>query len=234
MADIDRNSPVPLYYQLKQVLLDEIRSWQPGKMIPSEQELQDKYGLSRTTVRQTLSELVVEGYLKRERGRGTFIAEPKVAYNPSVSVVDQQGVALGWQMLDQTWVEAPANVTAFLQMDENAKVMRIRRLRMAGEKSIGYHVAYVRPEIASHIDVLKLLAGESLDYIAREERLKTARIHRTLEAVEVDKTDIELLQVPRTMPILQLERLVVGEDGYPIEYLLARFRGDRFKYQITL
>ena len=75
---IDRSSPLPLYYQLKQILLEKIESglWSPGDLIPSEHELQETYGVSRTTVRQTLSDLVHEGVLVRHRGRGTLSRNP--------------------------------------------------------------------------------------------------------------------------------------------------------------
>ena len=101
MTVLDRNSPIPLYYQLKNVLLTKIQQseWQAGDLIPSEQELQETFGLSRTTVRQTLSELVNEGWLSRHRGRGTFVTHPTMTHNPirrlgASEYLEQQGFAL--------------------------------------------------------------------------------------------------------------------------------------------
>lgn len=83
MLKVDRNSPLPLHYQLKQHLLEKIESgeWKPNDLIPSEQEMQNSFGLSRITVRQALSDLVYEGLLIRERGRGTFVAPPKMTHS---------------------------------------------------------------------------------------------------------------------------------------------------------
>src|ERR671914_659967 len=78
-ARIDRRSPVPFYFQLRQLIRDEIAAgrWEPGERIPSENELCRHFGVSRTTVRQALSELESEGLLHKEKGRGSFVAEPR-------------------------------------------------------------------------------------------------------------------------------------------------------------
>src|SRR5215216_1198420 len=78
-ARIDRRSPVPFYFQLKQLIRDEIAGggWRPGERIPSEHALCDYFSVSRTTVRQALAELESEGLLHKEKGRGTFVAEPR-------------------------------------------------------------------------------------------------------------------------------------------------------------
>ena len=80
MRTFDKDVPVPLYYQLKEIIREDIERGRlsPGRSIPSERELVDRYNISRMTVRQAISELVVEGYLYRQRGKGTFVAEPKI------------------------------------------------------------------------------------------------------------------------------------------------------------
>src|SRR3569833_738583 len=77
---LNKNIPIPLYYQLKERLTQQIMGgdFQPGTLMPSERELSDRYGISRMTVRQALGEMVKEGLLLREQGKGTFVAEPKI------------------------------------------------------------------------------------------------------------------------------------------------------------
>jgi len=77
---IYRNSKLPLYQQLYEILRSKItrREWQPGDMIPPESEMVNQYQVSRITVRQVLDMLVQEGLIYRERGRGTFVALPRV------------------------------------------------------------------------------------------------------------------------------------------------------------
>ncbi|MBO0794913.1 MAG: GntR family transcriptional regulator, partial [Ktedonobacteraceae bacterium] len=80
MPTLERSNPLPLYYQLKEVLKQQIRAGHlaPGVAIPSEPELVAQYHVSRATVRQALTELVHEGLLYRQHGRGTFVCEPRV------------------------------------------------------------------------------------------------------------------------------------------------------------
>jgi GntR family transcriptional regulator len=237
---IDRNSPMPLHYQLRQVLLAWIESgdWKPGDLIPSEQELQDMYGISRTTIRQTLSELVFEGRLTRHRGKGTFVAGDKFAHNPNrqglTHKLEEQGIKPGWRVLDERQVTAPAAVREALRLNGKPQVIRIRRLRLADTEPIGIHTIYLPEAIAAQVNRAALQEGESLRYLAHLPQLQDSRAHRTIEAVAATEADAKLLDVEPGSPILQIERLVVAADGTPLEYLQARYRGDRFKYQITL
>lgn len=237
---IDRTSPVPLYYQLKQILLEKIRKgdWHAGELIPSENQLQDDYDVSRTTVRQTLSELVTEGFLVRQRGRGTFIADPQITYDPTKQVelneyMREQGVTLRWQLMDMSWVDADESIASTLHCAEDAQVMRIRRLRLADNRIIGYHIAYLTASIAPYVDQNLLETGQSLDYLIAHPGLREPRIQRTLEATIADRLDIDWLDAAPNTPILQVKRVAYGSDNKPIEYLIGRFRGDRFKYQIS-
>jgi len=238
---LDRKSPVPLYFQLKQVLLEKIRrgDWTPGTLIPSEQELQDGYQLSRTTVRQTLSELVSEGHLMRQRGRGTFITQPKIAYDPSLGIrtneyLDTYGVALGWALIDHGFINAPDDAALALNLTHDVRVYCVQRIRMAGTDPIGYHIAYTPPQVAAHIDHDRLVTGESLDYLHALPAMTGAHIQRTLEAALPDERDRKLLSADRSIAILQLNRIVRSADNLPLEYLYSRFRGDRFKYRISV
>src|SRR5579885_336585 len=80
MPTLERSNPLPLYYQLKEVLKQQIRSGHlaPHTAIPSEPELVAQYHVSRATVRQALTELVHEGLLYRQHGKGTFVCEPRI------------------------------------------------------------------------------------------------------------------------------------------------------------
>ncbi len=241
MAQVDRNSPVPMYHQLKLILLEQIDGgvWKPGDMIPSEQELQDAYGLSRTTVRQTLGELVFEGKLVRQRGRGTFVARPKLAHEPFAHErltdnMRQQGMAPGWRLLDQGWCTPPQRVQAALGLAEDTEAYCVRRIRLADQAAIGYHVAYLPTAVAKHIDQDALRDGESLGYLHDLPELASSRASRTIEALPADEPEVECLGMEPGAPVLRIERLVESADGSPLEFLWASYRGDAFKYRITM
>ena len=131
MADIERNSPVPLYHQLKRLLAGRIANgeWQPGDMLPTEEQLQEQYGLSRTTVRQSLKELEDEGKISRHRGRGTFVSQPKLKHSPDpyfnlTAYLTKQGMRPGWRVLSAGWVPASAEVAERLALKPETPVFR--------------------------------------------------------------------------------------------------------------
>ena len=239
MLGIDRKSPLPLHYQLKQHLLEKIESgdWKPDDLIPSEQELQDAFGLSRTTVRQALSDLVYEGLLIRERGRGTFVSPPKMTHNPEerkglTEFMTEQGIKPGWKVIETGFVEANKEVAEKLQVAHKSRVYRIRRLRLAEDKPIGTHTVFLPESISSQINEAGLLEGGSLNYISHIPQMINSHAARFIEAVAASEQDVKLLQLSLGSPVLTIQRLVVSASGEPIEYLQARYRGDRFKYQI--
>lgn len=241
MTVLDRESPIPLYFQLKQLLLEKIEQgeWRPGDLIPSEQELQDSYGLSRTTVRQTLSELVNEGRLDRQRGRGTFVTKPKFTHDPSNRLgasdyLRQQGIEPGWQLLEVGWASPDEEVNKKLGLTAVTSPFFLTRLRLANGEPIGYHIAYLPPFVAEHINEKALEEGGSLRYLRSVPQMATSKAARTIEATAATKREAELLGIKIGDPILQIERLLTAEDGTPLELLWASYRGDRFKYQVTL
>ena len=112
-ARVDRDDPVPLYHQLYRILLDKITSgaWRPGDLIPSEKELGQQYQSSRITIRQTLQQLAADGYLSREQGRGTFVAEPKMrgvqGFASFTDDMRNRGLIPGSKIINQ---EIPASI----------------------------------------------------------------------------------------------------------------------------
>lgn len=238
-SDLDRNSPVPLHYQLKQILLNKIEQneWQVGDMFPTEQELQNSYQLSRTTVRQTLLDLAAEGWLVRQRGRGTFVARPKFTHSPEeqYGLTDQllrQGIAAGWQILLQEWVQPAPEIRAALMLAPDEHAYNICRLRLAGQEPIGYHSAYLPEAIATQIDHNALVEGESLRYLKQLPQLRNSRPRRTIEAVAAGEIETTWLGMEPGAPVLLIERLISAADGKPLEFLRAHYRGDRFRYQL--
>lgn len=235
---IDRESRLPLYYQLTELLLESIRrgDLQPGDMLPTEQQLQEEHDLSRTTVRQALKELELEGLVTRYRGKGTFVAEQKVTHNPRLSLTDyleQQGMTPGWKLLSAEWISPPPEVAERLAMDPEAEAFRLRRLRLADGEPIGYHNAHVSPAFSAAIDHQALAEGGSLRYLQTGGYLTDSLADRFLEAAGANEEEAELLGVEPGDPLLLIRRLVVSRDERPIEDFRGVYRGDRFQYQIS-
>jgi GntR family transcriptional regulator len=237
---IDRDSRLPLYYQLKQWLVGQIEpgNWQPGDMLPTEQQLQEQHQLSRTTVRQALRELELDGLVTRYRGRGTFVAKPKVTHSPEphsslTSHLFQQGMKPGWQVLSAKWIPASAAVAGQLRIESDTDVYCLRRLRLANDEPIGYHITYVSPNFADAIDETFLTEGGSLRYLRRQNHLEGSRADRILEAIPAGEEEAGLLGVEVGTPMLLIRRRVVSRAGQPIEDFRGVYRGDRFQYHVS-
>jgi GntR family transcriptional regulator len=239
MTIIDRESPIPLYYQLKELLAGRITSgeWQPGDMLPTEEQLQEQYELSRTTVRQALKELELEGKISRYRGRGTFVSKPKIShsFDPQFNLtafLTQQGMEPGWLVLSAGWVPVAPEVAERLNLEPGSRVYQLRRLRMANDEPIGYHITHVIPELAETIDENRLDRGGSLDYLHGPGQLEESYANRTIEAILASEEMAKLLDVVKGSPILLIRRRVFNSEGVPVEDMRAMYRGDRFQYRV--
>ncbi|UCG25678.1 MAG: GntR family transcriptional regulator [Chloroflexota bacterium] len=239
MNTIERESPVPLYYQLRQLLTERITNgeWQPGKMLPTEEQLQDQYGLSRTTVRQALKELEFEGLISRHRGRGTFVSRPKISHSPDprfnlTAYLSEQGMRPGWRVLSAGWVQAAAEVAERLAVESDLQLYQLRRLRLANDEPIGYHIAHVVRALGQAIDESRLDQGGSLDYLVTTGLLGQSLANRTIEAVPASEEVANYLDVLKGSAILMVKRRVFNSAGVPVEDMRAMYRGDRFQYRV--
>jgi GntR family transcriptional regulator len=199
--------------------------------------LQDTFGLSRITVRQALSDLVYEGLLIRERGRGTFVAPPKMTHSPEerrslTEFMLEKGIKPGWQVIEKGFVEANKEVASKLKLPHKTRVYRIRRLRLAEDQAIGHHTAYLPESVSDQINEAGLLEGGSLNYISHIPQMATSHATRSIEAIAASDLDVKLLHMTLGSPVLMIQRVVLSAAGEPLEFLQARYRGDRFKYQI--
>lgn len=237
---IERSSPVPLYHQLKEILLSEISdgAWKPGELIPREQDLQDQYSLSRTTVRQALRELELGGHVTRHRGRGTFVTVPKLTHSPKPkeSLSDsllERGMRPGWRVERAGDAPAPASVAVRLGVVEGTELHELVRLRLADDDPIGVHVAWLAPRFRDSVDPARFADGGSLEYLRGARALDGSVADRILEAVPAGAREVDLLGVEPGAPMQQVSRLVTTSAGEPIEFLRAVYRGDRFQYRLS-
>lgn len=239
MTNLDRTSPIPLYYQLKQILVEKLEAgiWKPGDLVPSEQELQNTYGLSRITVRQALSELTYEGRFERHRGQGTFVANKPLVHNPSkrISITElmhQQGIAPEWHIRQRDFVIPLPNIQQQLGIRSNSKVYFVDFLLYADKEPIGRHLTYLTKPVAESGNVASL-SDADLGAFFRELPNRTGiQIARTVQAVPAGSAEAKLLKLRAGQPILSIEVTYSDADGNPIEHLRANYRGDRFKFQM--
>ncbi|MEU1301651.1 GntR family transcriptional regulator [Streptomyces shenzhenensis] len=239
MSDtIDRSSAIPIYVQLADLIRKRIESgeWAPEQKIPSENEFNALFGISRMTVRQVLARLVDEGLLFRVQGKGTFVAQSKFrtrspSYRGIREQLEQQGYATTTEVLATEIAEADRRVGQSLGVAEGTPVSVIRRLRRVEGKPISLHESYVPVVLAPDV-VEKDLVGQQLCTILDfDYGLQMARVTETLETTTSTKSQAALLGHRTGAPLLLLEQTISARSGTPFEFSRIAFRGDLIKLE---
>lgn len=237
---INKQTPVPYHYQLRELLREEISSgrWAVGEHLPSERELCEAFALSRTTVREAIDALVHEGLLRRERGRGTFVSEPKIMegllQTPTgfTDSMIEQGYNVITQVLRQEIVPAPPLVSRELRLKDGEEVTVIDRLRFIMNEPILFVTSYLAKRTVPDL-VDQDLVNNSLYQLLREKYgLKVTRAKRVMEAVAANETEAKLFGIRPGMPLMLIESTAFLPDGAPLEYFKARHRGDRTRFLV--
>jgi len=232
---LDRHSPTPLYYQLKEQLALLIRNgtYPPGRRLPSESEFVAQLGVSRGTVRQAIDHLVNEGRLKRDQGRGTFVQ----ASPPSLHMAQrftsfaedmrEMNVMFSTKVLDKKIIPASGRLVSKLNLQLNDEVIYLERLGEVEGEPFVLAFSYLPRQFCP--DLLdRDLGNQSLyELIEQSYGLRLVRAVRTLESASADKHEARLLGIKRGAPIHFMHNLAYLDDGRPIEYSRLRFRGDR-------
>ena len=243
MPTLERSNPLPLYYQLKEVLKQQIHAGHlaPHTAIPSEPELVAQYHVSRATVRQALTELVHEGLLYRQHGRGTFVCEPRVqqrTLSELTSLSDelrQRGKRPGGLLFVSELVRGSQTVRDQLRLTDEEQVVRLERLRTADETPVAYEIDYLPYPRASSVYQRAKEAGEgSLYNIMTAEGLHPYIAVRSLKGDLASAREAELLRIAPETSGLRLASTVFDDTGSPIEYTEAFYPGSLYDFRLTL
>jgi GntR family transcriptional regulator len=228
----------PKYWGLKRHLLDLLRSMPPGSPIPTERSLAAEFDVSRTTVRQALAELTVEGRLLRVQGKGTFAAEPKVAQRLQLSSYTEDMKAQGREpssrLLEVSEEPADADISRLLGMRAGAKVLRLHRLRLADGEPMAIETTHL--PLARFRGLRRYVtAGGSLYQVLRERfGVEMGHAEETIETALASPAEADLLGADVGLPMLLLSRHSFDTDGKPVEWVRSVYRGDRYKFVATL
>lgn len=224
---------VPKYYWVKNEILALIADLNPGAAVPTERELAARFGTSRTTVRQAIAELVVDGRLARTQGSGTFVAQPKLMVVRPLTSFSQDLQSEGWRpgsvVLDISEVAATAEAATKLQVAPGTLVHRVERLRTSADEPIAHEVVLLPGPLPGLAEQLALHA--SLYRTLHEAYgISMATAEDTVETALADPLTADLLQVDTGLPLLLINRIGWDHEGRTVEWSIGRFRGDRFRF----
>jgi GntR family transcriptional regulator len=238
---LDKRSHLPLHQQLKAIIEDRILSgeWLPGTQVPSERELCEQYEISRITVRQALSALVMEGRLVRTQGRGTFVASPRIEQQLTqltgfTQDMQARGKRPSAQILEAGNISALPNIARALKIKVGENVIMLKRLRLADGEPVAIEIAYLLESRCQGILKEKLTTRSLYDILTKKYNLKPVRAMQQMEAIACPTAEARLLGTRRGAPVLHIHRTTYDREGRPFELVESFYRGDRYTFYAEL
>lgn len=236
LPDLDRHSAIPLYYQIQQHLLQDIRSGRlkPGKPLPSEEVISRCLRVSRMTARQALKSLCSLGVAHSQRGKGTFVSESKLEKNirevqSFTEEMEARGSRPHSKLISSEVVPAGAETAEALHLSPEEEVIRIRRVRVADAVPMGVETtclpASLCPNLLDKFDPRTSLYRTLLQVYG----IHIAQADEVVEAGLANAEEARLLGIPKGDPVFLFTRTSYVEGGKAVEYVKSTFRGDRYK-----
>lgn len=229
---------IPLYLQLKEKILEDIKlNYKVNDIIPAEGKLEQKYKVSRITVRKAIEELEKDSIVIKKQGKGTFVKEQKILYDANsigslTQRLSKQKHLLTTKSISFEIIEAEEDhfVKEMLGCE---KLLSIKRTRLLDEVPFALMFNYFDVNTVPDID--KKLNLESLYAFLKEEyNIEFHNAEEIVEAIIANKDDSKKLSIEEGSPLLSLKRLSYDQNNKPIEYSNLIIRGDMYKHKIIL
>ena len=235
---------LPAYYQIKQTIKNWIlnKEFNFGEKIPSENELGEKFNVSRLTVRQAISQLVQEGFLISKRGEGTFVTHNEhligsysLEFTGFMDDLFYQISKCKTKSVKINRIPVPKVIKEKLELSNSGEeVIQIKRVRFLNDKPFNYTINYLPFDIGRRITEKNLLRKPLLEIMEQDLGIQFTEAFQTIEASFADQEVSEQLSVVSGSPILLVERIMYTKKRKPVEVVQSSYRGDLYKYIVRL
>lgn len=236
---VSADNPAPLYHQVKEEVLRQIASGalKPGDQLPTERELEARYAVSRITVRQALKDLMSQGLLLRQRGRGTFVAQPRINQGLQTAVsfsrdMIARGLQPGARTLTCSEVPAPAAVAEHLGVQMGAPVYFLERLRFADGVPMALQQFYLPAGLFPGLLAADLNDGSLYELLHATYGIIVQTVRRTIEGLSATRAQARLLQVREGAPLLRLGGTNLDQYRRPVECGWTLYRADKYTFYL--
>jgi len=233
----DHKSALPLYAQVESMLAADITggTLTPGSRLPNEEELIAQYGVSRTTIRQTIQNLIRRGLVEIRRGKGTFVLQPKMTQELSglsgfVEDMQLLGRHASARVLGKQIVPASETVARQLALSAGTPVVRIQRVRLADKVPLSFDETYLPREIGEKVLENNLETEPIFSLLEDKYDTPLVEAEYILEAVSADAVVARALGVKLGSPIFLIERTSYSVGNQPIDYEKLYYRGDQIRF----
>jgi DNA-binding GntR family transcriptional regulator len=242
LRPVDRNSPVPLYFQIAEGLRQAISdgTLKPGDRLDNELDLTQRLGVSRPTVRQAIQRLVDQGLVVRRRGLGTVVGPPRIlrpvaltSLYDDLKASDRHPATL---VLAAGQIEADPEVAAILSLAPGDRVLSLERLRLADGAPLALMHNYLP---AGLLESWRVRPEDALQTMGLYELLRSHGVHlhagqQVIGARKATWHESKLLEVPRSATVLTMTRTTFDKAGQPVEHGSHAYLADRYSFQMAL
>jgi GntR family transcriptional regulator len=226
-------TPATKQSKTKGQVLDLIERLDVGDAIPSERALSVDLGVSRLTVRAALDDLVREGFLVRRRGSGTFVSEPKIAQELTMTSFTEdmrrRGMSPASRTVSLEVVPAGARLGRFLHVSPSERIVVAKRLRLADRETMAIETLHVREALVPGLTGADLERGSFYELLQERYGVALAGGVQTIEPTVTNEEESEALGVPLHSPAFLFERFSRDESGGTVEFVRSIYRGDRYR-----
>ncbi len=238
---IDKNSPIPLYHQIKQDIKEKIKSnkYAVNDPIPSESELISLYNVSRMTVRLAIDELEKEGYVKKIQGKGTFVKKKKLTQElNSISswseTVKSQGIIADTKVLEAKEILANEEIAEQMKVPPGTPLYSIKRIKSVENEPIGISQVYLLAQIVPSIINDPGISDSIYAVMETKYNIELSTATEVVEAKAADEVESSLLNINVGSPVISVTRLTTDAFGRIIEYSRIISRADMYAYKVFL
>lgn len=235
--EINRKSKLPLYYQLKEILKEEVDvgKYKPGERIPSENEFSSMLGISRNTSKQAIADLVSEGILFRIQGKGTFVAEKKKFSGVMESYSFSEELKNGSSRLTTRVIFAEEifeskETLQYLKLKESSELFRIQRLRLLNDVPVALQTSYIPKFFCPDLLKYDLSTNSMFDLLKENFNIGFSSFTESLSCVKADQYESGLLKVKKGSPLFFLTRKTYTKNDEIIEVARSFMPGDRCEF----
>jgi len=241
-ARINKNLPVPYYYQIIQILREATSTQEMEQQedisFPSENELCELFDVNRGTVRHALQVLEREGLIYREKGRGTFLKRRRVELDPTTLWSTSEDLRCrGWipsvRLLDLALVSAQPHVQRMLTLTPQDEVWEIYRLRLANDEPISLQWSYIPQRLAPNLNQ-KDLTNSLFMILRRDYGIYLEVADQVIRTRAATSEEASLLETQSGLPLFEITRITYDHQSNPVEYLDSLWRGDRYDMRVKL
>jgi GntR family transcriptional regulator len=222
---------------LRAILEELLASLPAGSALPSERELAERYGLARMTVRGEIERLTAEGSVYRLHGRGTFVAEPRIAQAGALTSFTEdmraRGQVPGSTVISSELIEADRFLAGTLEVKTGDGCFRLDRVRTADGRPMAIEQVFLPLERFEGIDRIGFADASLFDVLADRFGVELGDAEQRVVAVPIEADEAPLLGVPEGAPGLRFNTVTRDRDGTPVLYAVSLYPGDRYEVALT-